>query len=190
METFAGSRLYMEFWDVPAEHEARWVDYYDTVVIESLRHVGGYAGSMVYKQTPPYGDGPTRVIGSHWGIRHLGVRTNFQINLGALLQHEYTHLVLLFMHELNPSIMPEFFEGFKKVAADWKERHLDWEDQPGAEWLDAPYLSQYFEQEGNRESTKKIVDLMSQDFFTLSNNHWDLSFDLVHSRFPAAPAGD
>lgn len=183
-EAFTGTRLYMEFWDVPVENEERWLDYYDRVIIESLRHVDRYAGSMVYKQTR-YGDDPVRVIGTHWGIRHLGIRTNFQVNLGALLQHEYTHMVLLFMHELNPAIMPEFFEGFKKVARDWKQRYPDWRDAPGAEWLDAPYLVDYFKQDpARREDTNRIVDLMSRDFFALSNNHWDLSFDLVHSRFP------
>ena len=182
--TFEGKRLYMEFWDVPPDKEALWIDYYDKVIIESLRNVDKYAGSIVYRQTPPYGDMTTRVFGKHWGIRQMGLRTNFQVNLGALLQNEYTFIVLLFMEELNPDIMPQWFDGFKKVAADWKERYPGWEDEPGVEWLDAPYLAKYFEEGTNKADTKRVVDIMSRDFFSLANNHWDLSYDLVLSRFP------
>lgn len=190
MGTFDCERLYMEFWDVPEESAAEWLDYYDNVIIKTLRHVNGYGGSMIFRQTPPYGGGVERVINNHWGIRTLGARTNASINLGALLQHEYTYMVLLFMREFNPEIMPEFFDGFKAAVADWREKYPGWEDDPGADWLDAAYLAKYFETGSNREDAKRIVDLMSRDFFSLSGNHWDMSYDMVMSRFPWDPTAD
>ena len=187
MEQFDCERLYMEFWDVPDEHAAAWIDYYDNVIIGSLRHVHGYGGTMIFRKPPNPEGAPERVINTHWGIRTLDMRSNVSINLGSLLQHEYTFVVLLFMRKFNIEIMPEFFEGFKLAVADWREKYPDWSDDPGAPWTDAGYLAKYFESHSAKQDAERIVDLMSRDFFALSGNHWDMSYDMVLSRFPWDP---
>lgn len=184
MSYFECERLYIEFWDVPEENEKLWIEYYDNVVIPALKHVEGFAGSMIFRQAPPYSGGPERVVSPHWGVRTLGVRTDAAINLGALLQHEYRFIVLLFMKQFNINVLPEFLEGWKKVVTDWKQKYPGWRDSEGANWLDAPYLENYLAAEGKREEAIRVVDIMSRDFFSLAANHWDSTFDAVLSRVP------
>lgn len=181
-------KLWMEFWDVPPESEERWLDYYENVVIAALQNVQAYGGSMIFRKGVD-GRGPDdvdRVIRPHWGVRTLGVRTNASINLGALLQHEYTFMVMLFMKR-DVNLLPEFFDGVKQIDADWRDRYPEWQDDPGAAWLPHPWLDDYFRTgETVEQDTRRVVDLMSRDFFSLANNHWDMGFDHVYSRFPDA----
>lgn len=173
-----------EYWDVAEPDQPEWLNYYRTIVVGALRQCAGYAGSVFLKEEPAVRPGPRRVVGPHFGSRLLGVRTNAAVNLSNLLQHEYTYLVVHFMREKNPSLLHEFFEGWKRMVPDWREQLSVGDEDTGNDlWLNhlnSIYVAATEDREpGDREESRRASIVMSRQLFGIVNNHWDVMYDVA-----------
>ena len=189
MDVTQAEEVIFEYWDVPEENRQRWLDYYTQVVVGALRQCRGYGGTVFLREQASVRPGPRRVVGPHFGSRLLGVRTNAAVNLSNLLQHEYTFLAIHFMTEKNPTLLGEFFEGWKRMVPEWRELNADEEADTGNPlWLNhlnSIYVAATDEATSpETEENQQASVVMSRQLFGIVDNHWDVMYDLVTSTEP------
>lgn len=149
--------MWFEYWDVDEENIPAFLKAYRRVVVDTLMHVRGYAGTTLSRRTGPSlgtPERPRRVIWPHISNYTLGRRTDFQIDYDAMLQHEYTFVdVQLFTDRtILEDIDPEFKKAYNKVHPNWREDY----PEAGDEW-----------------------DVIAEELFSLTNNHWDVYLEPV-----------
>lgn len=161
-------QVIFEYWDVPKENEAAWLDYYVKYVIAPLRKCAGHSGTtMLLEPDMPWRAEPHKVIFPHPQMVTrpvqeivsdkprspvMGIRTNISIDLHALLRHEWTHGVIHFMTGTNMNLHWDWVAAWEELRPTWRE--------------DFPHLD-------------NAADVISEEFFTLVNNHWDVTFKTV-----------
>ena len=150
----------VEYWSVKPENMDRWRYFYDNIFLNCLTHAEGYCGTIVQVRSdsaletilgkPP---GPRRVVAPHPFLFQLGVRTDAMIDFDALVQHEYDVVATHLLHDTSAleNLFPQFVEGYQAIQPNWREEH------PNAETPE---------------------DALVEDFFALTENHWDVFYDV------------
>jgi hypothetical protein len=148
--------VFAEYWDVSPENQAAWRDYFENVIVAANQQCRGYAGCTIVQRSGWWRDtsaGPRKALQPHFGLRVGGLRVNTSINFGALLQHEYTFLALhMFDAPPQPDYLAEWTAAWERLQPDWRDRHPDTDDP---------------------------VEALSRDFFSLVDNHWDVTYEVV-----------
>jgi hypothetical protein len=159
------NQVIFEYWDVPEENWNAWMDYYVKYVVAPLRTCTGHSGTcLILEPSMPWRADPHKVIFPHPQMvikpvqeiisdnprsPVMAIRTNISIDLHALLQHEWTHAVIHFMDDTNMNLHWDWIAKWEQLRPNWR--------------TEVP------------EATDP-ADAISREFFTLVNNHWDVTF--------------
>jgi hypothetical protein len=98
-----------------------------------------------------------------------------------------------FMHEKNPMLLNEFFEGWKRMVPDWKEQLEDGERDTGNDlWLNhlnSIYVAATEDgRPGEVSESQQASVVMSRQLFGLVGNHWDVMYEQICSESPTEGA--
>lgn len=150
--------VFAEYWSVSPGHEESWRAYFETVIVPANASCGGYLGCSIMRRSAWWRDpeaGARRVLQPHFGLRLGGQRTSVSVNLSALLQHEYTFLAI---HEWSQSpsgtFLDDWLAAWERLRPDWRRDHADVDDP---------------------------MEALSREFFSLVDNHWDVTYEVVGS---------
>lgn len=156
--------LVVEYWDVPAESQPAFLEYYQGIVFRALSRCTGYEGMTVTtrRQTSIFGaSGPRKAIAPHLGMNTMGVRTDAMIDFDALLQHEYNFVGVHYWRDktiLGTALVEQFMAGWEMEQPNWRADNPDLSDP----W-----------------------DVLIRDFVGLCENHWDVFYEVQASLWNA-----
>lgn len=156
--------VFFERWNVPEANATAFLDYYENVILGAYRYVQGFAGALIVKRGAWWEAGePRKAAIPHFGMRTGEVQTNTSINLEVLIQHEYTHAALIMFDRgaRLDGFLAEWMAGWERLQPEWRRRHPD---------------------------ARQPDEALSRDFFSLSSNHWDVTYDVIRAITPAALA--
>lgn len=154
----APDHVFCEYWSISEPNRQAWRTYFEDVIVAANQQCRGYAGCTLLRRSGWWRDqtaGPRRALQPHFGLRVGGRRVDTSINFAALLQHEYTYLAIhTFDAPPQPDFLDEWFAAWQRLQPDWRERHPDTDDP---------------------------AEALSRDFFSLVDNHWDVTYEALAS---------
>lgn len=140
----------MEYWDVPATGEARFLDYQTRVWLPALRRLPGYGHSELLRRPPAEG-GYRPVLQAVPGALTRGIQTGVAVNFSEVMQHEYTLLLLHYWLRLPEDLSVAQTAAWEAERPGWRQLHPD---------------------------LGTATDAISRELFALAGNHWSVAYDL------------